>query len=118
MPGAVLKRRFSKSRTPLTMRRHRVLLTLATLSLLVFPTSSVRAESCLASSDLDSATRAALTAAAVRYLDLVEKGDTAALRQRAMPSATSDFSVIETTVKENQVALAGAKAAVRPVFCW
>jgi hypothetical protein len=98
------------------MRRRNFLISLATLSLVIFPASRVRAESCLASSDLDSATRATLTAAAVRYFDLVEKGDTASLRQTAIPSLASDFSAIEATVKGNQAVLAGAKAAVRPVF--
>ena len=116
MPGAVLKHRFASGRPPLAMRGRSLLLRLATLSLLVFPASSVRAESCLAAGDLDSSTRTALTAAALRYFDLVEKGDTASLRQGAMPSVASDFSVIETTVIDNKAALAGARAALRPAF--
>jgi hypothetical protein len=94
----------------------RTLLECAALALLAFPASIVLAENCLTASDLDIATRTALTAAALRYFDLVEKGDTVALRQRAMPSVASDFSVIEATVKDNQAALAGSKAAVRPPF--
>jgi hypothetical protein len=93
-----------------------MLLKCAALALLAFPTANVLAESCLIGSDLDSATRTALTEAGVRYFDLITKGDTASLRQRAMPSVASDFSVIETTVKDNQAALAGSKAAIRPLF--
>jgi hypothetical protein len=33
-----------------------------------------------------------------------------------MPTVAADFSVIETTVKDNRAALAGSKAAVRPPF--
>jgi hypothetical protein len=65
---------------------------------------------------METATRTALTAAALRYFDLVEKGDAAALRQRAMPSVAADFSVIENAVKNNQPVLAGSKAAARPPF--
>jgi len=87
------------------------------LSLLVFPASSVRAESCLAAGDLDSSTRTALTAAALRYFDLVEKGDYGlAPPGSGCPAVASDFSVIETTVIDNKAALAGAKAALRPAF--
>lgn len=110
MPGAVLKDRFARNRT------RSILLRLATLSLLVLPASSVRAEICLAAGDLDSATVTTLTAAALRSFDLVEKGDTGSLRQKAMPSVASDFSIIETTVRDNQAALAGAKATVRATF--
>jgi hypothetical protein len=99
-----------------TNLRRSTLLRCAVLALLAFPASSVLAESCLTASDLDNATRTALTAAALRYFDLVAKGDTASLRQRELPSVASDFSVIETAVKDNQAALAGSKAAVRPPF--
>ena len=97
-------------------RCRRILLRCAALALLAFSASSSLAESCLTANDLDNATRTALTGAADRYFDLVAKGDTASLRQRATPSVASDFSVIETTVRDNQAALAGSKAAVRPPF--
>jgi hypothetical protein len=108
--GCLLKHGFTD------LLRNGALLGCAALALLAFPASSVLAESCLTASDLDNATRTALTDAAFRYLDLVEKGDTVALRQRATPSVASDFSVIETAVKDNHAALAGSKAAVRPPF--
>jgi hypothetical protein len=88
----------------------------AALALLAFATLSALAQSCLTASDLDAATRTALTAAALRYFDLVAMGDAASLRQKAMPSVAADFSVIENTVKDNQPALAGSKAAAGPPF--
>jgi hypothetical protein len=65
---------------------------------------------------MDEATRAALMAAGARYFNLIGKGDAAALRQSAIPSLASDFSEIETTIKDNQAALAGSKGAARPPF--
>ncbi len=96
--------------------RRSLLLGCAALALLAFATSSVLAQSCLTATDLDAATRNALTTAALRYFDLVAKGDTDSLRQRAMASVASDFSDIENTVKDNRAALAGSKAAARPPF--
>lgn len=75
-----------------------------------------RAQSCQTSSDMEEASRAALTAAGQRYFDMTAKGDVASLRQNAIPSLSSDFSGIETTVKDHQPDLAGAQAAVKSVF--
>jgi hypothetical protein len=47
---------------------------------------------------------------------MVAKGDTASLKQNAIPSLAGDFSGIESTIKENQAALAGSKATARPPF--
>src|SRR5277367_4304461 len=47
------------------------LLERAAAVLLVFAASSALAQSCLTSGDMEDATRAALTAAAVRYFELV-----------------------------------------------
>jgi hypothetical protein len=97
-------------------RKSRSLRLYAALALLAFSASSGLAENCLTSSDMDAATRTALTAASIRYFDLIVKGDTATLRQSAIPSLAGDFSGIETTVKDNQSALAGSKATARPPF--
>jgi hypothetical protein len=75
-----------------------------------------RAESCLAAGDMDAATRNALNGAATRYFNSIAAGDSAALKQNAVPSLTADFSAIETVVKNNQGALAGTKAEARPPF--
>ena len=65
---------------------------------------------------MDEASRAALTAAGQRYFDMAAKGDVASLRQNAIPSLASDFSGIESTVKDHQPDLAGAQATVKSVF--
>jgi hypothetical protein len=74
------------------------------------------AESCLTATDMDAATRTALTNAGLRYFNFIAAGDAAALRQNAIPGLAADFSSIEATVKDNQSALTGSKAAVRPPF--
>lgn len=88
----------------------------AVLVLFAFLAASAQAENCLTAGDMDSATRAALTSAAVRYFDMVARGDAASLRQNAIPGLAADFSGIEATVKDHQAALAGSKAAARPPF--
>ncbi len=82
----------------------------------VCSTPSVRAQSCQTSGDLDQATRSAITAAGQRYFDMAAKGDVASLRQHAVASLAADFSAIETTVKDHQQDLAGAKTTSRPLF--
>ena len=74
-----------------------------------------RAQSCQTSSDMEEAPRAALTAAGQRYFAMAAKGDVASLRQSAIPSLASDFSGIETTVKDHQPDLAGAQATVKTI---
>lgn len=99
-----------------TVRRGSGLALYAVVVLLACSASSVVAENCLTASDLDDATRTALTTAALRDFGLVVKADAAGLRQSAIPSVANDFSGIEAKVKENQSALAGGKAIARPPF--
>ncbi len=117
MRGAscLLKHGFAESGTRLRIRRLG-LIRCAVLALLAFGASSVLAQSCLTSSDMDAATRTALTNAGVRYFTFVAAGDAASLRQNAIPSLAADFSSVEGAVKDNQMALTGAKAAARPPF--
>jgi hypothetical protein len=92
------------------------LLRCAAMVLLTLAATRVLAESCSTASEMDDGTRTSLTAAGVRYFDSVAKGDTAALRQSALPGLASDFSGIEALVKEKQADLQGAKAAARSPF--
>jgi hypothetical protein len=77
---------------------------------------ALQAETCQTATDMDEATRSALTSTGQRYFDLFAKGDTATLRQSAIAGLASDFSGIEETVKGHQQALAGAHATPRPPF--
>ena len=94
----------------------RMLLNCAVPTLLVFAAASGLAQSCLTSSDMDAATHSALNSAGMRYFNFVAAGDAASLRQNAIPSLAADFSSVESTVKDNQAALAGSKATFRPAF--
>jgi hypothetical protein len=51
---------------------------------------------------MDPATASALTATARRLYDMAARGDSASLRQNAMASLASNFSGIESAVKDNQ----------------
>ena len=108
-----LKRR-GKKRTYGTISRNGMLL--AVLIVLGFSAANAVAESCLTGSDMDAATRNALTSTGLRYFDMIARGDAASLRQNAIPSLATDFSGIEGTIKNNQPALAGAKGSARPPF--
>jgi hypothetical protein len=77
---------------------------------------AARAESCQAATDMDDATRTALTSAGQRYFDMVSKSDSASLRGSAIASLASDFSGVENTVKNAQPALAGSQGTARPPF--
>ncbi len=81
-----------------------------------FSASTAVAQSCQASSELDDATRSAITSAAQRYFDMAARADVASLRQNAIPTLAADFSGIEATVKDHQPALAGGQAAVKSSF--
>ena len=85
------------------------------LGLLTFFTTTAFAETCLTASDMGDA-RTALTSTALRYFDMIAKGDTASLRQNSIPSLAADFASIENAVKGDQAALAGVKATARPPF--
>jgi len=86
------------------------LLTLASLP------RAANAQTCQTSSELDEATRNAITGTAQRYFTMAAGGDLASLRQNAIPSLASDFSGIEATVKDHQQDLAGAQSTVKASF--
>ncbi len=74
------------------------------------------AESCLSAGDMDPGLRSALETTARRFFDLTAKGDIAALQQNAIPSLASNFSSVESAVKDNQANFTGAQASPRPPF--
>lgn len=85
------------------------------VSLLTFSLSSV-AQTCFTSDDMDAATKTALQNTALRFFDMVSKGDSASLQQNSIPAVATNFSGIENTIKDNQADLAGARATMRPPF--
>lgn len=100
----------------LVSRNLRNLRFLIAFSLLALLPWSARGQSCQTSAELDAATRNAITTTAQRYFVMTSNGDTASLRQNAIPSLASDFTGIESTVKDNQPNLAGAQGAIQTSF--
>lgn len=84
--------------------------------LVVAGSLSARGQSCLSSDDMDVPTRTALTDTAKRYFAMAAQGDSAGLRQNSIASVASDFSPIETALKDNHDSLAAAQATPRPPF--
>lgn len=83
---------------------------------LVFSPLCARSQSCQTSSELEDAMRTSITSAGQRYFDMAAKGDVASLKQNAIPTLASDFSAVETTVKDHQKDFAGAQGTVKSVF--
>src|ERR1700677_99052 len=78
--------------------------------------ASSLAQTCQGAADMDASTRSALEATAKRYFEMAAHGDTASLKQNAIPSLAGTFAGVEAAVKDNQAAITGAQAAVRPPF--
>ncbi|MBZ5572801.1 MAG: hypothetical protein LAO09_13100 [Acidobacteriia bacterium] len=74
------------------------------------------AQTCFDSGDMDVPTRTALETSAKRYFDMAARGDAAALKQNSIASLASDFSGVETAVKDNQANFSGAQATPRPPY--
>jgi hypothetical protein len=94
----------------------RILKVSASLIALALSVLNVHSQSCQANSDLDQATHNAIQAAGQRYFAMAAKGDTASLRQNSIPSLSSDFSSIESTVKDNEQNLAATQAVLKSMF--
>ena len=77
---------------------------------------AAQAQTCQTAADMDASVRTALETAAKRYFEMSAHGDVAALKQNSIATVASSFAGIEAAVKENQPALTGAKATVRPPF--
>ena len=86
------------------------------LAAFVIATLPAWAQSCETGSDLDASARTAITAAGQRYFDMAAKGDVASLRQNSIASLASDFSGVESSVKDHQQNLSGAQGVVKSVF--
>jgi hypothetical protein len=84
------------------------------LAALLIMVASATAQTCLAGDEIDAATRGGLEKAGHQYFNWTATGDVASMRQNAIPAVASDFSGIETAVKDNQSNFAGTQATVRP----
>ncbi|MFZ0478565.1 MAG: hypothetical protein WAL71_05400 [Terriglobales bacterium] len=78
--------------------------------------ASLHAQTCLSAADMEDSTRAALESVAKRYFDMSARGDAATLKQNSIPSLAASFAGVESALKDNQPALSGATATVRPPY--
>jgi hypothetical protein len=83
---------------------------------LLLLTASLHAQTCLSAADMEESTRAALENAAKRYFDMSTRGDAAALKQNSISSLAANFAGVESALKDNQTALSGATATIRPPY--
>jgi hypothetical protein len=70
----------------------------------------------MSAADMEPSVRTALETAAKRFFDMSAHGDAAALKQNSIPSLAANFAAVESALKDNQAALNGAGASVRPPF--
>jgi hypothetical protein len=96
--------------------RHWFRLSVLCIFVALFLSLPAIAQNCQSSTDLDDATRAAISSAAQHDFDLASKGDTASLQQNSISSLAANFTAIENTVKDHQANLAGAQATVSSLF--
>lgn len=85
-------------------------------SVLSLASVSVWSQACFTSDDMDASTRSALQAAGTRYFEMVARGDSGSLKQNSIPSLASNFTGMESTIKDNQANLTGARGTARPPF--
>ncbi|HEV7220092.1 MAG: hypothetical protein ACHP8A_06530 [Terriglobales bacterium] len=93
---------------------HRVTFLTFLAALMVVSTS--HAQTCMTADDMDAATKSALTATAKNYFAMAARGDSASLKQSAIPSLAADFSSVETAVSDHKADFATAQANPRPPF--
>lgn len=85
-------------------------------SFILLLTGTLWGQSCTTASDMDEATRTAITNTAKRFFDMTIRADSAGLRQNAIAGLASNFSSIEGAVRDNQPALAGTQGTPRPPY--
>jgi hypothetical protein len=95
---------------------HNFRLTSLLAATILLATASGLAQTCITSDEMDAATRTAIQTAATHYFDMVSRGDTASLKQNAIPALANNFAGMEGTIEENQADLSGAHATPRSPF--
>jgi hypothetical protein len=82
----------------------------------LFLAAGAYGQTCQTASDMDAQVRTALETTAKRYFEMSARGDVAGLKQSSIASLAGNFAGVESAVRENQDAFAGAKATVRSPF--
>jgi hypothetical protein len=77
---------------------------------------AAHAQTCQSAADMEPSLKTSIENTAKRYFELAANGDAASLKQSSIGAVAASFGGIETALKDNQAAFAGAKATVRPSF--
>src|ERR1700689_5683001 len=64
--------------------------------------TSSYAQTCQSAADMEPSLRGSIETGAKRYFEMAAHGDTAALKQNAIPTVAANFTGIEAAVKETQ----------------
>jgi hypothetical protein len=86
------------------------------LILVLWSTGPTFAQTCTTADEMDAATKSALISTAKNYFDMAARGDSASLRQNAIPSLAADFSGVEAAVNDHKADFSGAQATPQPPF--
>jgi hypothetical protein len=95
---------------------YRCLIFVLAVAILFLFSATAPAQTCVTADEMDPASKSAIQNAATRYFNMIERGDTASLKQNAIPSLAGNFGAIEETVKQDQPNLVGARVNPRPPF--
>jgi len=73
-------------------------------------------QTCQTSAEIEDPIKSAITTSGQRFFDMASKGDSATMRQNAIPSLAASFAGIEALVKDRQPDLAGAQLTLKSIF--
>jgi hypothetical protein len=73
-------------------------------------------EACLTASDMGANAVSSLENTGKRYFQMAATGDSATLRQNAIPSLAASFGGVEAAVSDHKEEFAGTQSAVRPPY--
>ncbi len=98
---------------PLRLQRFIVCLALFASGLMV---AEVFGQTCQTAGEMEEPVKSAITTSGQHFFELASKGDSASMRQNAIPSLAASFAGVEALVKDRQPDLAGAQVTLKSMF--
>src|SRR5262245_17383116 len=77
---------------------------------------AAQAETCSDVRDMEPGTRSSMENAALQLFGSLSRGDTAAMRQSAIPSLASNFGGVKSAVNTNKPIMSTGQASVRATY--
>jgi hypothetical protein len=96
-------------------RLHTLIFCLVLFASSVAP-SMATGQTCQTSAEIEDPVKSVITTSGQRFFDMASKGDSASMRQNAIPSLAASFAGIEALVKDRQPDLAGAQVTLKSIF--